>query len=91
MDALAPYAVGDRVLVALAERPPRTAVVTTLVSTTSLDPSRRWRILCRWEDDPDQTVAAPLYCGDDGRGTHVSPAVLDLGALSATEGPVVGP
>ncbi len=84
MNASPPYSAGDRVMVTLPDGSSRIAIVTTLVSTTSLDPGRRWRLLCRWDTGDGAPVASPLYCGHDGQGEQVTPGMAPVVApLSA--------
>ncbi len=71
--ARTPYAAGDLVLITNGERT-RIAVVSSYVETTSLDDGRRWRLLCRWADDPESIVDELVYCDSDGIGDKVRPA-----------------
>ena len=68
-----PYEAGERVLVQTADGQ-RRAVVSVCVETTSLDAQRRWRVLCRWEDEAASVVDDLLHCGDDGIGDRIRPA-----------------
>ena len=63
--ASAPYGTGERVILETPEGPVD-ATVSMVVQTTSVDPRRRWRVLCRRPDG--SSIAAPFYCGDDGSG-----------------------
>lgn len=67
-----PYEVGDDVLVRADEGREHIAEVWALLRTDSLDPTRRWRLFCRWSDQGTAPIP-PLYCGDDGRGARVAP------------------
>lgn len=73
-----PFQRGDLIVV---ESPDgdRLATVTSLVETDSMASWRRWRVLCRWADQPDTTVDIPLHCGDDGIGEAVRPAPATSG------------
>ena len=71
-----PYSLGDRITVRLDGHEPRVAIVDSLIETTSLDPARRWRVICRWHDD-DAVVDVPVHCDDDGHGPFVEPLLRD--------------
>lgn len=72
MSAPPPYRNGDLVELSIDGELPRPALVTAAIVTTSLDPDRRWRLMCRWQDD-GTPVEAPLYCRDDGIGPCIRP------------------
>lgn len=77
----APYGAGEQVILDTPEGPVD-AVVSMVVQTTSVDPRRRWRVLCRRTDG--SSIAAPFYCGDDGTGPSLRAASSPTADLSST-------
>lgn len=67
-----PYKANESVLVTI-DGEDREAVVSLVVQTEALDPTRRWRLLCRWADEPGVSIEMPLYCDDNGCGPGISP------------------
>lgn len=68
-----PYEPGDQVLVETADGPVD-ATVSVVVETTSVDPRRRWRVLCRRPDG--RPMSTPFHCGEDGSGRLLQPGAV---------------
>lgn len=77
----APYGTGERVILETTDGTVD-AVVSMVVQTTSVDPRRRWRVLCRRPDG--SSIAAPFYCGDDGTGPSLRAASSPTADLGST-------
>lgn len=72
-----PYQAGETVIVTV-DGEDREAVVSMLVETNAMDPTRRWRLLCRWADEPEGTIETPLYCDSEGTSPEVKPLDRDV-------------